>query len=149
VNITIFTDGIGDYEYAVDAIDGPYQSGNILNGLMEGSHTVYVRDKNGCGIAEKTIFKGLNNEGFPAFFTPNGDGINDYWQFEPPEGSDEEVIETIQIFNRFGVLLTSIEPTSNGWDGNLNGVSLPSSDYWFKAVSKNNTEVKGHFCLKR
>jgi len=145
----ISVQGIGDYEFAINNIDGPYQSSNVFTGIPAGSVTVFVRDKNGCGITEKTVEQDLTVEGFPKFFTPNGDGVNDFWQFIPPVNGGSTNLNSIFIFDRFGLLIAQIEPTSQGWNGDFNGRPVPSSDYWFKAVTENSKELKGHFALKR
>ena len=85
----------------------------------------------------------------PSFFTPNGDGINDFWQFIPPVETGENNVSVIFIFDKFGSLLAQIAPNTDGWNGSFNGKSLPESDYWFKAFSTNNKIIKGHFSLKR
>jgi gliding motility-associated-like protein len=89
------------------------------------------------------------NVEFPLFFTPNGDGINDFWQFVTPLSNLQINIETISIYNRYGNLIQQINSNSIGWDGNYNGVPLPSSDYWFKANLVDGRIFKGHFALKR
>ncbi|MEP0132203.1 MAG: T9SS type B sorting domain-containing protein [Eudoraea sp.] len=149
IRITVEVSGIGDYEYALNDINGPYQDSNVFNNIPAGSYTVYVRDKNGCGIAQESIEQDLTLEGFPKFFTPNGDGVNDFWQFIPTPFTGELSIEVIQIFDRYGTLLAQIEPASNGWDGSFNGRPLPSTDYWFKAISESSGQIQGHFALKR
>lgn len=148
-NISVQNSGSGDYEYAIDQIDGAYQDSPNFNNVAAGFHTFYVRDKNGCGIAEIDFEQDLTLEGFPKFFTPNGDGVNDFWQVLPPIDGGEIQVDVIEIFDRFGALLVQIDPTSRGWDGRFNGRPLPSSDYWFKAYSLNNNEIQGHFSLKR
>ena len=55
----------------------------------------------------------------------------------------------IFIYDRFGSLLAQLSPDTKGWNGIFNGRPLPESDYWFKAVTISNKEVKGHFSLKR
>lgn len=149
IRITVEVSGAGDYEYALDNIDGPYQDSNVFDNVIPGTRTVYVRDKNGCGIAEETITQDLTLEGFPKFFTPNGDGINDFWQFIPPPSFLENPLVVIHIFDRYGKLLVQLDPLSRGWDGNFNGTPLPASDYWFKARDMNSQELSGHFTLKR
>jgi len=149
IDIDIRVEGIGDYEYALDNMDGPYQAGSVFNDVPVGSHTAYVRDRNGCGIVEKEIEQDLTLEGFPKFFTPNGDGVNDFWQFIPPPALGEITLNTILIFDRFGVFLAEIDPFSIGWDGKFKGKPLPSSDYWFKASDHSNNNISGHFALKR
>ena len=149
IRITVDASGAGDYEYALDNINGPYQDSNVFDNVIPGVLTVYVRDKNGCGIAEETITQDLTLEGFPKFFTPNGDGINDFWQFIPPPSFLENPLVVIHIFDRYGKLLVQLDPLSRGWDGNFNGSPLPASDYWFKARDLNSQELSGHFSLKR
>ncbi len=150
--VTVNVSGSGIYEYALDDENGPYQDDNIFINVAEGQHIVYVRDKNGCGIVSGRIERGLTMDDFPNFFTPNGDGINDFWQFiKPAEITEilEAVDGKISIFNRYGILLVELDPESRGWDGSFNGTPLPSSNYWFKAVSFDQKEIRGHFSLKR
>ena len=147
--IEVLVSGSGDYEYALNNIDGPYQDSNIFDTSSEFVYIIYVRDKNGCGLVQETIEQDITLDGFPKFFTPNGDGINDFWQFVPPATLTQNPLEVIYIFDRFGKLLIQIDPVSAGWDGNYQGNPLPSSDYWFRARSVNNNEVTGHFALKR
>ena len=149
IRIEIQVSGVGSYEYALDDILGPYQDSNVFGNIAPGTHTVYVRDKNGCGTDEETVVQDLTLEGFPKFFTPNGDGINDFWQFIPPVSTGEINVQIIQIFDRYGKFLVQVEPTSQGWSGRLNGRLLPASDYWFRAVSTDNKEIRGNFSLKR
>ena len=125
--ITIKTTlGIGDYEYAIDDITGPYQDEPIFEKVRPGSHTVYVRDKNDCGIAKMPLFV----IGYKKFFTPNGDGYTDKWNLIGIT-KDNLPKTKIYIFDRFGKLLKQISPSGQGWDGTYNGAQLPSSDYWF------------------
>lgn len=142
----------GNYEYALDNEGGPYQETNIFVNVTEGSHVVHVRDRNGCGSTSRLISRGIRDEDFPKFFTPNGDGINDYWQFiVPPEITNisDLLSGSISIFDRYGNLVFQLDPESKGWNGNFNGRPLPPSDYWFKAVSSDQKEIFGHFSLKR
>jgi gliding motility-associated-like protein len=86
---------------------------------------------------------------YPHYFTPNDDGINDLWNITELVKQNEAVI---YIYDRYGKLLKLITLDDLGWDGKYNGLPLPSSDYWFKAVYKENgkiTEFKSHFTLKR
>jgi gliding motility-associated-like protein len=147
--ITISAIGDGQYEYALDNRDGPYQDIPIFNNIPHGPHIAYVRDKNGCGITERSVDRDIVSNDFPAFFTPNGDGINDYWQFVPPPENFESVIDLIFIFNQYGGLLKQINPNDKGWDGTFNNKVLPESDYWFRASFLNRQEIIGHFSLKR
>ena len=142
--VTIFVSGEGEYEYALDTEFTEYQDSNVFSGVAPGFHTVYVRDKNDCGTAKEKIAI----IGFPKFFTPNGDGYNDTWHVYGINTPDQENSE-IFIFDRFGKLLIKLSPSSAGWDGTVNGVSSPSSDYWFYIKLQNNKIFRGHFSLRR
>ncbi len=148
ITIEVKVSGNGDYEFSLNNADGPYQDSNRFTGLPIANYRVFVRDINGCGISEVFIEPDLTLEGFPKFFTPNGDGVNDFWQFIPPiRGSNN--LEAIFIFDRYGTLLAQIDPFSAGWDGEYQGVPLPASDYWFMATTRDQKQLKGHFSLKR
>jgi gliding motility-associated-like protein len=148
-DLTVEVAGTGSYEYALDDPEGPYQDSPVFTSVDMGVHTVYVRDRNGCGVREEVISLGIPEEGFPKFFTPNGDGINDYWQFDPMAMHSEIRLQHIFIFDRYGVLLAQISPESRGWDGRMNGKMLPASNYWFRAKDAFNNELTGYFVLKR
>ena len=113
--ITIDVTGTGDYEFALDDENGTYQDENIFNNMLPGFHTVFVRDKNGCGIISE-IFSVL---GFPKFFTPNGDTQNDFWQLD---GINFQLFPALQvvIYDRLGKLMTTQNANSSGWDGTYN-----------------------------
>jgi len=140
--------GIGDYEFSLDDISGPYQDDPVFTEVIPGTHIIYVNDKNNCGIAQVTVYV----FGFPNFFTPNDDGQNDTWNVL---GVDSAVIESsvIYIFDRYGKLITSISASQQGWDGFYNSHKAVSTDYWYLAkmtdYSGNTSEHKGHFSLIR
>ncbi len=140
--------GIGDYEFSLDDISGPYRDEPFFEGVIAGVHNIYVRDKNGCGIAQLEVFV----MGFPKFFTPNNDGYNDSWNIN---GLHNEFTQnsTIFIFDRYGKLIKEINARDSGWNGLFNGQMLESSDYWFVAqlVDENGITrtLRGHFSLVR
>mgnify|MGYP002663122446 CR=1 FL=1 len=55
---------------------------------------------------------------YPNYFTPNGDGINDFWNIK---FSSQEPDLTVSIFDRYGKLLNVITGAGYGWDGTYNG----------------------------
>ena len=148
-DIKVNISGAGDYEFALGNREGPYQTSNTFSSVSHEFHEVFVRDKNGCGITISSIPRRLSKDDFPKFFTPNGDGVNDFWQFTKPLRANEIDITEIHIFNRFGHLLAIIEPERKGWNGVYQGTLLPESDYWYRAYSANGEEIRGHFALKR
>ena len=142
--VTVFVTGEGDYHYAIDNEFGPYQDDNTFEGVRPGFHTIYVRDKNECGIVDQVI----SVVGFPKFFTPNDDGFNDTWQVYGVS-SQFQPNSLIYIFDRFGKLLKQLDPKGPGWDGTFNGDPLPTSDYWFAVTLEDGRVFKSHFTLKK
>jgi len=140
----IFVSGLGDYEYALDDINGPYQPQPYFFNLEAGLHTVYVRDLNTCGIAEE-IFSLI---GFPLYFTPNNDGNNDTWQVKGIS-SQFQPNSKVHIYDRYGKLLKELDPLGIGWDGFFNGYPMPQDDYWFSVTLEDGRTYKDHFTLKR
>ncbi|WP_047415916.1 T9SS type B sorting domain-containing protein [Cellulophaga sp. Hel_I_12] len=139
--VEVFVTGDGDYEYSMDG--NTYQDTPKFFNVPAGVRTIYIQDKFGCGIREEKIAV----IGYPKFFTPNGDGFNDFWQLIGVE--EFQPNSEITIFNRFGNLVASITPNDKGWDGISNGQTLPASDYWFKVNLEDGRVFKGHFALKR
>jgi gliding motility-associated-like protein len=70
----------------------------------------------------------------PNAFTPNGDGINDY--FFPRQWLSNGIINFhLQIFNRWGELVYETKNTDGlGWDGRLNGQEQPSGVYVYRII---------------
>lgn len=139
---TIEYSGLGVYEFSLDGTN--YQNAPIFTNLNEGEYTVYVKDTKGCGVVSKT-FHILD---YPKYFTPNGDGFNDFWRIKNLNKRNLQN-STIEIFDRYGQFLFQINARNQVWDGTFNGNALPSSDYWFSINLTNGKTVKGHFTLKR
>lgn len=144
--VTVNVSGLGDYEFSLDEPSGYFQDSNFFNDVPAGIHTVYINDKNGCRpIVSRTIAV----VGAPKFFTPNGDGYNDYWSVKGVNDSFN-TNSIIYIFDRYGKLLKQWIPAlSESWDGTFNGTPLPSDDYWYTIKLEDGREAKGHFSLKR
>ncbi|MCH8535396.1 MAG: T9SS type B sorting domain-containing protein [Flavobacteriaceae bacterium] len=144
IEVVIPSDAPGDYEYALNNPEGPYQDSPVFNGLEPDDYRVYVRDKNGCGISSKstTII------GIMKFFTPNADGVNDFWGLRGNRPGIQDQAQ-ISVFDRYGKLLYQFTGAERGWDGNYNGKPMPSNDYWYYVELEDGRIVKGNFTLKR
>jgi len=134
-----------EFWYSLDGGE-PTMDGTFDN-VSPGIHHVTITDGENCWTYTDTV----TIIDYPHFFTPNGDGINDTWAIIGQEGIP---ISQIYIFNRFGKLLTQLDPDGEGWDGTYNGSQVPASDYWFKIIyiegaDSTQKEYKAHFSLKR
>jgi len=79
----------------------------------------------GCSASDTVVVKNDCYINLPNVFTPNGDGVNDY--FFPRQLLTSGLVSfSMNIYNRWGELLfTSTSLTGQGWDGKFNGVPQP------------------------
>lgn len=128
-----------EVQYSID--NGlSYQDSPVFMNLEPGIYN--IRISNNCTeITEEAIVGGMN-----AFFTPNGDGVNDLWTLANAEFFPKF---RISIFDRYGTLLKSFNETYQGWDGTFQNRDLPSDDYWYMLEFDSGRTVRGHFSLKR
>ena len=66
----------------------------------------------------------------PNVFTPNGDGINDFFQIENPENAAYELF----IFNRWGALILETNHDKL-WDGTVDGKPVASGTYFYSLTA--------------
>ncbi|WP_298145860.1 T9SS type B sorting domain-containing protein [Flavobacterium sp.] len=143
--VLIEVTGSGTYEYSIDNEFGPYQTDNFFEDVAPGLHTVYVNDVNGCGQISREIAV----IGAMKFFTPNGDGYNDFWRIK---GINALYFPQsyVYVFDRYGKFVFEITAGNEiGWDGTLNGNPLPADDYWYVLYVSDGRIDRGHFTLKR
>ncbi|KAA1241573.1 T9SS type B sorting domain-containing protein, partial [Aquimarina sp. RZ0] len=128
---------------------------NIFSIDETADYALRVLDTMGCeviGIAPLTFINIL----IPNYFTPDGDGTNDFWyprQDSSNPGSDPFFFTDMEVsvFDRYGRLLAEFVGDQQGWDGIYQGSELPSGDYWFTIILNDidNREFTGHFTLYR
>ncbi|WP_298221701.1 T9SS type B sorting domain-containing protein, partial [Flavobacterium sp.] len=140
--VTVNT-GTGPFLYQLD--HGPVQQSNMFGSVEPGTHTIIVKDENGCTyLTTELIVLGYLN-----FFTPNNDGYNDKWNIV---GLRDQPDATIYIYDRYGKYIKQLRPEEEGWDGTFNNTLMPGTDYWFTAKYTENgqaKEFKSHFSLVR
>ncbi len=99
------------------------------------------------------LHEGPDSVFVPNTFTPNGDGINDYFL---PLGLAINKIVHFQVYNRWGELMydeENIAPNSanQGWDGKFNGAEVQEGVYIYTAeieyLSGVITQLKGNITL--
>jgi gliding motility-associated-like protein len=138
----VMTDGMPEnYIYSLDRVN--YQTSPVFRGLVSGVYTVYAYSVNSCGTDRQNFFIDL----IPKAFTPNGDRINDVFTLA---GMNALPQATVEIFDRYGRLLTKLNRQNSTWDGTFNGSPLPATDYWYIVKLDDVTpEIRGHFSLLR
>ena len=144
IEVTV-TGGSGNYEYQLDG--GNWQTSSIFQNVVGcQDHIVKVRDAEGCSNEPESTVTILS---YPKFFTPNGDGFNDFWNIKCLRNS----AGLVSIFDRFGKLLKQFKTTSAGWNGTYNNNLMPTNDYWFLVTYYDENgiekEFRSHFTLRR
>ena len=142
----VATGGDGNYTFYFDAVNNGDDNTYFIN--HSATYTVRVVDGNGCEVVASIEMEFIDIE-VPNFFTPDGDGQNDYWVPRNLEGFPN--ILTI-IFDRYGREVYRMRASDRGWDGIYNNSELPTGDYWYviKLRGENDDrEFVGHFTLYR
>lgn len=139
--ITIVPLNVGDFEYSIDGVT--YFSSPQFTITEGGLYTAYIREFHDCGYRSKNFVVVST----PPYFTPNNDGINDFWSVK---GLQYYPKATTVIFDRNGQLITTLTQNNHVWDGTFHNEKLPSTDYWFIAeIPETQQIIKGHFSLIR
>ncbi len=90
-----------------------------LSGCLDtASAPITIRDTDDCNTE-------LSGPWLPNAFTPNGDGINDFFEATTDKTTGQI---PITIFDRNGEAVYS----GNKWDGSLNGIGCPAGVYSFR-----------------
>jgi gliding motility-associated-like protein len=95
------------------------------------THDFYVSKVTGTcegPRAKVTVSVGVSPRGIANTFTPNNDGINDYWRIENIESYTTAIV---QVFSRDGQLVFESKGYVLPFDGNLNGKALPVGSYYY------------------
>ncbi|MFS4466229.1 T9SS type B sorting domain-containing protein [Maribacter sp. 2210JD10-5] len=112
------------------------------------TYEIRVVDANGCEAITNIFMEFIDVE-MPNFFTPDGDGQNDFWV---PRNLEPYPEILIKIFDRYGRVVSELAHDSQGWDGLYNGKELPTGDYWYVIQlngEEDEREFVGHFTLYR
>lgn len=111
----------------------PYQyewndntQGELLSNIGTGDYEVSVTDANGC-VATLTVTKEelFSKMLFPNSFTPNGDGVNDFFAPISPCIPDYNMT----IYDRWGKVVYQQLQDKGVWDGTMDGEDMPAETY--------------------
>jgi gliding motility-associated-like protein len=115
--------------------------------IFKKEYHITVTDANNCMSSDSILIITICNDKnyfIPNTFSPNGDGVNDYFY---PRGSNLYNIQSLRVFNRWGQVVFErknfpANDATMGWDGNFNGRPAPVDAYVYIAeVICNNAQV--------
>ena len=107
-------------------------------------YEVTVTNSEGCSCMDEVEIEGIKPDLFmPNVFTPDGDGLNDFFfPLFKKEGTDEIIeignAEIVQftIYNRWGNIVYQNDNPATGWDGKKDGKDVPSDVYVYAITVK-------------
>lgn len=150
------TSYIWNYSGNGATINGNSNNIQINFGPNATSGNLTVSGNNLCGTGSPSPLFSIEvdscNQGYsehlniPNSFSPNGDGINDFFVIR---GLIEN--SKLIIFNRFGKKLYESDNYKNNWNGtDNNGKNLPTDTYWYVLILPGfPSEFKGFVYLKK
>lgn len=147
--------GVGEYTYYV-TFEGEERelTSDIFAIRKSGLYLIRVVDASGCEVSAIHELTYINIR-IPNYFTPNGDGTDDYWYPGQitPFVDDPFYFENmeVKVFDRYGRLLGEFNGDEVGWNGIYQGKELPSGDYWYTIILNDvdDRQFTGHFTLYR
>lgn len=126
--------GFANYQW-----NGKSTTINYLDVTAPGTYTLIVTTAEGC--TAKTTFEvtpWCKQVIIKNTFTPNGDGINDFWEIG---GVENDATAYVQIYNRYGRMLINRKADGYRWDGKFDGVDTPAGTYYYVVKTKNSAAL--------
>jgi gliding motility-associated-like protein len=134
-------EGPGHSTLSESTLDGEVTVSDLVEGTYKFQLT--VTDNKNIRATDEVIVRvypiPLAAVQLPRVFSPNGDGINDYWEW-----SNTELFANtkLTIFNRYGDKIYEVTSYNNTWDGSLNGRPLQEDAYYY-VISSNQGDLTG------
>lgn len=136
-----------------------WNDGSTLSYLpvtKSGLYWTEITDKYGCNKRDslKVSIKNCDNCSFfiPTAFTPNNDGLNDYFRIKPTCPNVKIKQFKMRIYNKLGQMIFETDDIGAGWDGVKNGYPQPSGSYAYSisySFDNKSRIEKGSFILIR
>jgi gliding motility-associated-like protein len=105
---------------------------NVLNPMANPPsdqwYTLRATNAAGCAAFDSVLVTVLPALNIPNAFSPNGDGINDFWEIRH---LSDYPGSRVQVFDRYGKIVFNNTGYARPWDGNNNGSPLPSGVYYY------------------
>jgi len=130
------------------SFDNVYDEKTVVRNLKAGVNKVLWTYVNGvCPEQSDEVIIYVNDIFIPQGFSPNDDGINDYFVIK---GAANVVNSKLEIYNRWGQLLYSANNYRNDWNGqNLSGEKLTNDTYFYIFSGDNINPLNGYIIINR
>jgi gliding motility-associated-like protein len=139
------------WEFSDGTISNDKNPVHRFNTVDEWVATLHAYSLGGCHNDVSQTFEATGAVFIPTAFTPDADGINDYWK---PVGRDL-VSYHLSVFNRYGEIVFETRDMEEYWDGGMRGGDyfVPNGVYSFILQATdaryNSFERSGHVQIAR
>ncbi len=106
----------------------------------------FICNSVGCDTAEVTVEVSCESFEINNGFSPNGDGVNDYFVIQ---GVYAYPNNTLSVFNRWGNQIFNAIGYQNNWDGTWEGTDLPNGTYFYYFDNGEGSIASGYLLLHR
>ena len=130
------------------ALSDPNVLDPIASPVDDITYTLHVTSTYKCNTDSSKVFvKVYKKITIPNTFSPNGDGINDYWNIDALITYPDCVLS---VFDRYGQQVYHSIGYGKPWNGKYNGQLLPTGTYYYVLDLKNNTpKISGWVLIVR
>ena len=134
---TMMGDNITSFYWTPAAfLDNPSSLTPVASPTDNITYTLYVVSQS-CGISASSVYVRVYKKiTIPNAFSPNNDGINDYWNIDALITYPQSLI---MIYDRYGQKVYQSTGYARPWDGTYNGSPLPHGTYYYIIDLKDNT----------
>jgi gliding motility-associated-like protein len=129
LNGSITGDNITNYYWApATYLDNPNLLTPITTPTDNITYTLTAISQS-CGTSTSSVYVRVYKKvTIPNAFSPNGDGINDYWDINALNTYPKS---TTQVFDRYGRQVFQSTGYARPWDGTISGQPLPAGTYYY------------------
>jgi len=139
LNGTVNSSNIQYYWTPADYLDNPNSLTPIATPPDNITYTLHAIAADGCGTDTSSVYVRVYQKvTIPNTFTPNGDGVNDYWNIKNLYTYPESIT---RVFNRYGQQVYQSYGYTKPWDGTINGKPAPGGTYYYLIDLKNDTPL--------
>jgi gliding motility-associated-like protein len=111
----------------------------LINADNDAVYTITAMGQNNCSASDGLTVKVQKGVFIPNAFSPNNDGINDVWKIKNIELYPGA---TIEIYDRYGVIVYRSTGASQPWDGSIKGKQAPAGTYYYIIDLKDGSSMR-------
>ena len=120
--------------------------GEYCNSSVPDRFDYQICNSIGCSVATVSVTVICDKLKIYNGFSPNGDGVNDYFTIE---GIEKYPNNALTIYNRYGAQVHTVKGYKNDWEGTWNGKVLPNGTYFYIFNDGEGNSYSGYVQINR